>query len=147
MSKQKNATILLVSDGWENAYIKDEQKNNVYYVRAPYFEKQGPISEKILHSSMAYQLIVPERLDFPSVDAAIEHVKHQYVEQRDDYISFDEAVDVILEFAKEINHPLALTASRNIEKIREKAILSFISEIKLVRTDVESVLASYASQD
>ena len=147
MSKQKSATILLVSDGWEDAYIKDKQKNKVYYVRAPYFEKQGPISEKILHSSMAYQLIVPEESDFPTVDAAIEHVKHQYVEQCDNYISFDEAVDVILEFAKEINHPPVLTASKNVEKMREKAILSFISEIEMVRKDVESILATYASQD
>jgi len=97
MSTPKRAIILLISDGWEDAYIKDKQKNNVYYVRAPYFEKQEPISEKILHSSMAYQLIVSEKSDFPSVDAAIEYVKHQYVTLCDNYISFDEAVDVILE--------------------------------------------------
>lgn len=106
MSQDKCAAILAVSEGWEDAYIKGDRIGKVYYVRAPYFKKQEPIDETVLHSSMAYGLIVPEKQDFPSLDAALEHVKNQYEKQDENSISLYEAVDVILDYAKEIKHPL-----------------------------------------
>jgi hypothetical protein len=119
MSQAKQATILAVSEGWEDAYIKVEDSRNgdelaerVYYVRAPYFQKQEPIEETILRSSLAYGLIVPEKQDFPSLNAALEYVKNQYETQDEPLISFEKAVDVILDYAKEINHPLAHLAAR-----------------------------------
>ena len=119
MSQDKHATILVVSEGWEDAYIKDERTGKVYYVRAPHFKKQEPIEETILCSSMAYGLIVPEIKDFSSLDAALSYVKNHYEMQDDALISFEKAVGVILDYAKEINHPLADKAVENFEKIEE----------------------------
>lgn len=120
MSQDKHASILAVSVDWEDAYIKDEHAGKVYYVRAPYFKKQGAIEETILRSSIAYGLIVPEKQDFPSVDAALEHVKNQYKTQDDNLISLEEAVCVILDYAKEINHPLVNKALENFEKREDR---------------------------
>lgn len=106
MSKNKHAKILAVSEGWENAYIlQDERTKWVYYVEAPHFKKMR-IEETHLRSSLAYELLVPEKQDFPSVDAALEYVKSQYETQDDTLISFSEAAGVILDYAKAINHPL-----------------------------------------
>lgn len=109
MYQNNCATILAVSEGWEDAYITDTRTDKVYYVRAPYFERQRPVEENILHSSIAYGLIVPEIKDFSSFDAALNHIKSQYEmqEQPQKWISFEKAVDVILDYAKEIKHPLA----------------------------------------
>ena len=116
MSQDKHATILAVSEGWEDVYIKDDRIGKVYYVRAPYFKKQKPIDETILHSSMAYGLIVPQKQDFPSLDAALLHVKKQYGTQDDNLISLNKAVDVILDYAKETNHPLAYKAKEHSQR-------------------------------
>jgi len=147
MSKDKYVTgnkfpvyILAVSEGWEDAYIKDKRSCLVYYVRAPYFKKQGPIEENVLRSSMAYGLIVPEKQNFPSVDAALEYVKKKFQTQEDNLISFSDAVDVILDYAKEINHPLADKAVENFEK-KEKKRLTLLSELEEIRQEGESILA------
>ncbi len=145
MSQDKRAAILAVSEGWEDAYIKDERVGKVYYVRAPYFKKQKPIEETILHSSMAYGLIVPEIKDFPSVDAALEHVKKQYETQDYTLLSFEEAVGVILDYAKEINHPLADKAGENFEKREEEKLLALLSELEAIRQEGESILAPHAA--
>ena len=106
MPEKKHATILAVSEGWEDAYIQDEGAKWVYYAAAPDFKKV-PIAESVLPSSLAYALLVPEERDFPSVDDALFYVKTQYETQDDPLIPFSEAVDAILDYAKAINHPLA----------------------------------------
>ena len=145
MSQDKHATILAVSEGWEDAYIKDDRIGKVYYVRAPYFQNEEPIEETILRSSMAYGLIIPDKQNFPSLDAALEHVKNQYETQDDNLISLYEAVDVILDYAKEINHPLTDKAVENFEKREEGLLLSLIDEIEAIRREGESILAAHAA--
>ena len=145
MSQDKHATILAISEGWEDAYIKDDRIGKVYYVRAPYFKKQKPIEESILCSSMAYGLIVPEAQHFPSLDAALEHVKKQYDMQDDALISLEKAVGVILDYAKEINHPLADKAVENFEKKEEGKLIALLSELEAIRQEGESILAVHAA--
>jgi len=145
MSQDKHTTILAVSEGWEDAYIKDDRIGKVYYVRAPYFKKQVSIEETILRSSMAYGLIVPEKQDFPSVDAALKHIKNQYEMQDDALISFEEAVGLILDYAKEINHPLTDKAVENFEKREEEKLFALLSELEAIRQEGESILAARAA--
>jgi hypothetical protein len=145
MSQEKHATILAVSEGWEDVYIKDDKIGKVYYVRAPYFKKQEPIEETILCSSMAYGLIIPEKQNFPSVAAALEHVKNQYETQDNNLISLYEAVGVILDYAKEINHPLADKAGENFEKREEEKLIDLLSELEAIRQEGESILAAHAA--
>ena len=145
MSQDKHATILAVSEGWEDAYVKDDRIDKVYYVRAPYFQKKEPIEETILRSSMAYGLIVPEKQNFPSVDAALEHVRNQYETQDDNLISLEKAVGVILDYAQEINHPLADKADENFEKKEEGKLIALLSELEAIREEGESILAAHAA--
>ncbi len=145
MSQDKHATILAISEGWEEAYIKDECAGKVYYVRAPYFQKKEPIEETILRSSMAYGLIIPEKQNFPSVDAALEHVKKQYETQDENLISLEEAVGVILDYAQEINHLLADKADENFERIEEEKLIVLLSELETIREESESILADHAA--
>lgn len=144
MSQDKCAIILAVSEGWEDAYINDNRIGKVYYVRAPYFQKKEPIEETILRSSMAYGLIVPEKQVFPSVDAALDYVKKQYEKKDENLISLYEAVDVILDYAKEINHPLADKAVENFEK-REEKLVALLSELEAIRQEGESILTAHAA--
>lgn len=132
--------ILAVSEGWEDAYIKDLRRDKVYYARAPYFKKQGPIEENVLRSSMAYGLIVPEKQNFPSLDVALEYVKKKFQTQEENLISFSDAVDVILDYAKEINHPLFYKAVENFGK-KEKKLLTLLSELEEIRQEGKSLLA------
>ncbi|MBC8234799.1 hypothetical protein H8E77_35085 [bacterium] len=144
MSQEKHTTIIAVSEGWEDAYIKDDRIGKIYYVRAPYFKKQEPIEETVLHSSMAYGLIVPEIKDFPSLDAVLEYVRNQYETQDDNLTSLEDAVDVILNYAKEINHPLADKAVKNLEK-REEQLIALLNELEVIRQEGESILAAHAA--
>jgi len=132
--------ILAVSEGWEDAYIKDKRTDKVYYVRAPYFKKQRPIEENVLRSSMAYGLIVPEKQNFPSLEVALEYVKKKFQKKEDNLIPFEDAVGVILDYANEINHPLFYKAVENFEK-KEKKLLTLLSELEEIRQEGVALLA------
>jgi hypothetical protein len=90
-------------------------------------------------------LIIPEKQNFPSVAAALEHVKNQYETQDNNLISLYEAVGVILGYAKEINHPLADKAGENFEKREEEKLIDLLSELEAIRQEGESILAAHAA--
>jgi phosphoribosylaminoimidazole-succinocarboxamide synthase len=60
-------------------------------------------------------MVVPEKADFPSVDVAVGYVKKAYETENEDdtLIPFSDAVDVIFDYARKINHPLANKGAHN----------------------------------